>query len=183
ITSSAVALTYNTNAKTVTFTLKDEDGNTLPSQPVALKFNGKTYDKATNSKGQVSVDVSKLAPNSYTAKFTYNGDNTYEKSTGTAKVVVKKATPTITVKAKTFKKSVKTKKYSITLKVNSKVMKSTKVTIKVNKKTYSAKTNSKGVAIFKITKLTKKGRYIATVKYAGGKYYNAKSAQVKITVK
>ena len=62
-------------------------------------------------------------------------------------------------------------------------MKNTKVTIKVNKKIYTAKTNSKGVATFKITKLTKKGKYAATVKYAGSKYYNTKSVKVKITVK
>ena len=72
----------------------------------------------------------------------------------------------------------------MTLKTNqNKVMKNTKVTIKVNKKTYTAKTNSKGQATFKITKLTKKGKYTATVKYAGSKYYNTKSVKVKITVK
>ena len=62
-------------------------------------------------------------------------------------------------------------------------MKNTNVTIKVNKITYTAKTNSKGVATFKITKLTKKGKYTATVKYTGNKYYNTKSVKVKITVK
>ena len=62
-------------------------------------------------------------------------------------------------------------------------MKNTKVTIKVNKKTFTAKTNSKGVATFKLTKLTKKGKYTAVVKYAGDKYYNAKSVKPKITVK
>ncbi|MDO5832560.1 MAG: hypothetical protein Q4Q14_06935, partial [Methanobrevibacter sp.] len=94
------------------------------------------------------------------------------------------ATPKITAKAKTFKKSVKTKKYSITLKNNvNKVMKKTKVSIKVNKKTYYATTNSKGVATFKITKLVKKGKYTATVKFAGSNYYKAKSVKVSITVK
>ncbi len=185
ITSSAVALTYNTNAKTVTFTLKDEDGNTLPSQPVALKFNGKTYDKATNSKGQVTLSVSSLLiPKAYTATLKFAGDESYKASSKSVKVTVNKATPKITAKAKTFKKSVKTKKYSITLKNNqNKVLKNTKVTIKVNKKTYSTKTNSKGVATFKITKLTKKGKYAATVKFAGSNYYKAKSAKVYITVK
>ena len=52
-----------------------------------------------------------------------------------------------------------------------------------NKKTYTAKTNSKGVATFKITKLTKKGKYTATIKYAGSSYYNAKTVKPKITVK
>ena len=44
-------------------------------------------------------------------------------------------------------------------------------------------TNKKGVATFKLTKLTKKGKYIATIKYAGSKYYNAKTVKAKITIK
>ena len=86
--------------------------------------------------------------------------------------------------AKTFKKSLKTKKYSITLKNNlGKVMKNTKVTLKIKGKTFSAYTNSKGVATFKITKLTKKGKYTSYVKYAGSKYYNALNKKVVITLK
>ena len=62
-------------------------------------------------------------------------------------------------------------------------MKNTKVTIKVNCKTYTAKTNTKGIATFKITKLTKKGKFTATIKYAGNSYYNAKTIKTKITIK
>ena len=86
--------------------------------------------------------------------------------------------------SKTFKKSVKTKKYTVTLKTNTnKVMKNTKLTLKVNGKTYTAKTNAKGQATFKITKLTKKGKFTAVVKFAGNKYYNAKTVKPKIIVK
>ena len=62
-------------------------------------------------------------------------------------------------------------------------MKNTKVTLKVNGKTYSAKTNAKGQATFKINNLNKKGKFTAVVKFAGNKYYNAKTAKPKITVK
>ena len=61
-------------------------------------------------------------------------------------------------------------------------MKSVKVTLNVKGKTYSAKTNAKGQATFKITKLTKKGKFTATVKFAGSKYYNAKTVKAKITI-
>ena len=184
ITASKLTTTYNVAGK-VTFTLKDEDGRVLSGENVTVIFNGKTYNKVTDSKGQVSVDIpSGLAPKTYNAYIKFEGDESFKASSASAKVVVSKATPKITAKAKTFKKSVKTKKYTITLKNNlNKVMKNTKVTIKVNKKTYTAKTNSKGVATFKITKLAKKGKYTATVKYAGNKYYNSKSVKVKITVK
>lgn len=90
----------------------------------------------------------------------------------------------MTAKSVTFKVKTKTKKYSITLKDNAgKVMKKVKVTIKVNGKTYSAVTDNYGKATFKITKLTKKGKFTATIKYAGSKYFNALTKSVKITTK
>lgn len=62
-------------------------------------------------------------------------------------------------------------------------MKKAKVTLKVKGKKYSAKTNNKGKATFKITKLTKKGKYTATLKFKGSKYYTAKTVKPKITIK
>ena len=51
---------------------------------------------------------------------------------------------------KTFKKSVKVKKYSVVLKDDyGKAIKKASVSIKVGKKTFKAKTNSKGKATFK----------------------------------
>lgn len=95
-----------------------------------------------------------------------------------------KITPKLTASAKTFKKSVKTKQYTITLKNDwNKVMKNKKVTLTVNKKTFTAKTNSKGQATFKITNLKKSGKYTATVKFTGNKYYYTVTKKPKITVK
>ncbi|MBE6512361.1 MAG: hypothetical protein E7Z75_04330, partial [Methanobrevibacter olleyae] len=75
------------------------------------------------------------------------------------------------------------KKFTASLKNNKgKALKKVKLTLKVGKKTYKATTNSKGVATFKV-KLTKKGKYTATVKFAGSKYYKALSKKAKITVK
>ena len=184
ITSSKVTTSYNV-AKKLVFTLKDENNHVIPGEKVTITFNGKTYNKVTNPKGQVSVDVSAgLAPKTYNAYIQFKGDASFKASSCSAKAVVSKANPKLTAKAKTFKKTVKIKKFAATLKTNlNKVMKNTKVTLKVNGKTYSATTNSKGQAIFKITKLTKKGGFTATIKYAGSKYYNAKTVKAKIVVK
>lgn len=66
------------------------------------------------------------------------------------------ATQKPTAKKKTFKRAVKTKKYSITLNSHqNNAMKGIKVILKLNKKIYIARTNKKGVAIFKITELAK----------------------------
>lgn len=89
----------------------------------------------------------------------------------------------MTANAKRFKRTVKTKKYTITLKNNiNKPISKVKISLKVKGKTYQAKTNSKGRASFKITNLIKKGKFTATVKFAGDKYYKAITKKVKITI-
>ena len=82
-----------------------------------------------------------------------------------------------------FKTSVKTKKYTITLKDNTgKAIKNAKVKLKVKGKTYTAKTNSKGKATFRITKLNKEGTFKAKITYKGNKYFKKAIKKVKIKV-
>ena len=181
LTANAITTTYNIN-KDLVITLKDANGNVLSGVSVTVDLNGaKTY--TTDSNGQVKVSTKGLAPKAYTAKITFNGNTSYEQSTKDVKVTVNKATPKLTAKAKTFKSSVKTKKYTITLKDNTgKAIKKAKVTLKVKGKTYKATTNSKGKATFKITKLTKKGTYKATITFKGDKFYKKVSKKTKIKV-
>ena len=184
IIASNVNTVYN-DGKYLVITLKDISGKIISGEKLSIVLNGKTYTKTTDEYGQAKVSTNGLAPiKTYKATITFIGNGKYDKSTTTAKVTVKKANSKLTAKAKAFKKSVKSKNYVVTLKTNqNKVMKNTKLTLKVNGKTYSAKTNAKGQATFKITKLTKKGKFTAVVKFAGNKYYNAKTAKPKITVK
>lgn len=182
--SCAGVTTYYNVGKNLVVTLKDANGNVLANKMVTVNF-GKTYTKVTDANGQIIFKLSAtLLPKTYLTTITFAGDETLINSSVATKVVVKKATVKMAASAKTFKKSLKTKKYSITLKNNlGKVMKNTKVTLKIKGKTFSAYTNSKGVATFKITKLTKKGKYTSYVKYAGSKYYNALNKKVVITLK
>ena len=183
ITAAKVTKTYNV-AKNLVLTLKDTNGDILANKSVTITINGKTYTRTTNEKGQVSLALPNLAPKSYTATIRFAGDDNYKASSTKVSVVVKKATPKLTAKAKTFKVKTKTKKYTITLKTNKgKALSKAKVTIKVNGKTYKATTNAKGQATFKITKLTKAKKYTATVKFAKTSYYNQVTKSVKITVK
>ena len=183
LTAAKVTATYNVN-KYLLITLKDASGNVLANKKVSVKVGSIAKNLTTNAKGQVSVLISKLLPKTYAASISFAGDSYYAKSSTTAGVVVKKATPKLTAKAKTFRVKVKVKKYKITLKTNkNKVMKNIKVTLKVNKKTFTAKTNKKGVATFKITNLKKRGKFTAVIKYAGNKYYNKLTKKAKINVK
>ena len=182
LTAPAVTATYNVG-KNLVITLT-ANGKALANQKVTVKVGTISKTLTTDAKGQVSVDVSKLTPKTYTATFTYAGDDINDKSANTAKVVINKAKPKITAKKATFKAKKKTKKYSIVLKDNKgKAIKKAKVTLKVKGKTYKATTNAKGKATFKITKLTKKGKQTATIKFGGNTFYKAVSKKVKLTIK
>ena len=164
IESSAVTTVYNVD-KNLIVTLKDADGKPISGASITVDLNGdKTY--STDKKGQITVSTKGLAPKAYTAKITFNGNSTHDKSNKNVKVTVKKATPKITAKAKTFKTTTKTKKYSIVLKNNvNKPIKKATVYLKVN------------------GNLNKKGTYKAAVTYKGNKYYNKATKKVTIKVK
>ena len=183
LAASKVTATYNV-AKKLVITLTDKNGKALANKKVTVKVGSISKTLKTDKNGKVSLNIATLVPKTYTATVKFAGDGSYSASTVKPKVVVKKAKVKLAAKAKTFKVKVKTKKYTVTLKNNKgKVMKKVKLTLKVGKKTYKATTNAKGKATFKITKLSKKGKYTATVKFAGSKYYKALSKKVKITVK
>lgn len=179
----SVKATYGINNPLI-INLHDSDGVILKNAPVKVSVNGVLKTYWTNSNGQILLATTNLAPGTHKVIVTYNGNGNYFKSSASATITVKKANPFIIVSKMKYFASEKVKKFYMILKDNRyKVMKNTKVTLKVNGKTYSAKTNSKGRATFKITKLKKKGKYTATAKYAGNKYYNALSKSAKITVK
>ena len=172
---------YNVN-RYLTITLKDINGNPIGNATVTVDLNGaKTY--TTNNNGQVTINVAKLVPNTYTARITFKESANYLESEKTVKVTVKKAASKLTAKKKTFKKSEKVKKYTITLKSGKTPIKKAKVTIKLGKKTFKATTNAKGKATFKIKKMTQKKKYNAIIKYKGDKYYTAVTQKVKIKIK
>ena len=119
---------FNASIKIVSFTIKAapqvnvpvSSGNdvtiSLPSDAtgtVTVQANGKTYTKdLVNGKATVT-----LPGGNYNAVITYSGDDKYDgftitKTVNVKKPVVKKASK-ITAKKKTFKKSLKTKKYTV----------------------------------------------------------------------
>ena len=170
------------------YKLVDEFGNALSGVKVSVDLGGaKTY--TTDANGQIKIAIGNLVPNTYSAKIIFEENEHYLRAGATAKVVVNKATPTMTASSKTFTFEDKTKAYTVTLKDNKgNLMKNTKVTLKVNGKTYTATTNSKGVANFKLAtitngkKLTTKTTYSAVITYAGDKYYNKVTKNVKLAV-
>ena len=205
IAASDITATYNIN-KDLVITLTDVNGKPLSGAKVTVNLNG-AREYTTDGNGQVKVPTRGLIPNTYVAKITFKGNANYNESSLDVKVTVNKAKPKIIAKKKKFKAKSKKKRFKITLKDNTgKPIKKAKVTLKLKKigkkskkskkstskkskkskktsrKKKFVKTNSKGKATFKINK-SKKGKYQATIKFSGNKYYRAVTKKVRITIK
>lgn len=182
ITSSGITTLYN-GGKYLVAILADEDGNPIENTTLTIKINGALKSFTTDADGKVRMSTNGLIPKTYSAVISFAGNDNYENSTATAKVIVKKPTPKLYAKNKAFKINTKYKKYYVTLKTNkNQPMKKVKITLTVKGKTYRSATNSKGKATFKIINLTKKGKFNAVIKYSGNKYYKAIKKKVKITL-
>ncbi|MBQ7927788.1 MAG: Ig-like domain repeat protein [Methanobrevibacter sp.] len=173
-----------------TFKLIDEKGNPLANKTIYIGYNGVTLNRTTDAKGYASVQINLKNAGLYTFVIVFLGDGGYDASMAVHKVTIKKKTTSIAASAKTFKATAKTKKYTVTLKTikgasidgKTYLASGKKVTLKLNGKTYTAKTNAKGKATFSL-KITKKGKFTATIKYAGDVTYKASSKKVKLTFK
>ena len=188
ITANPASFIINYGGK-YSITLKDASGKVIAGKTVIFTLNGKNIASVkTDSKGVATVKLTsgilktaKAGNKNMIVKF--NGDAGYNSVSKTVKITVNKEKTRIVSSKKTFKTSQKVKKYSIVLKNSKgKAVKKQKVTLKINGKTFKATTNSKGKAIFKI-KLFKKGTFTAKIKYAGSKYFNGVSKNVKIKIR
>ena len=181
LSAASITMTYTYSGALVA-TLKDANGNAVSGATITFNFGNAVYNITTDGEGN-AVRTIGLAPKVYTVNIAYAGNDTYLGSSATAKVTVYKATPVFTAKAQKFKASTKTKKYTVTLKSNGKVVKNAPLTLKIGGKTFKATTNSKGQATFKMTKLTKKGTFNAKVKFVANSFYKSVTKTVKITIK
>ena len=180
-----VSVVYKNNAKVTVKLTNLVTNKVIAGATIEITVNGKTYKGTTDKDGNAVITIpANMVPKTYTADVAFKGTDKLEADIDQFKLTVKKATPKVTAKKKTFKKSKKVKKYTITLKDNKgKAIKKAKVTIKVGKKTFKATTNAKGKAVFKLKKLTKKAKYNAKVTYKGNSYFNKVTKKVKITIK
>ena len=164
-------------------TLKDKNNKALANKKIVISYNGKVYNRVTDSKGIAKLQINIKNKGTYTFAVTFLSDSQYLGSFAVAKIKVKPQKVKLKVKKKTFKASKKVKKLKATLKnAKGKAIKGKKITFTVNKKKYKAKTNKKGVATVKV-KLSKKKTYKVTVKFAGDKTYKKKTKKSKVKIK
>ncbi len=91
ISAPDVKMTYGDSANLI-ITLKDTTGTVLSGKTVTVNLNGKKTD-TTNSTGQITVPISLTAGN-FTAYFSFDGDNEYNASSGSAKIEVQEKSNT-----------------------------------------------------------------------------------------
>ena len=184
-TSSSISVVYKNNAKITVKLTNMVTNKAIAGAAILITVNGKTYKGVTDKNGKAVITIpAKMIPKKYTARVTYKGTDRLESDIDEFKLTVKKASPKLTAKKKSFKKSKKIKKYTVTLKDNKgKAIKKAKLIIKVGKKKFTAKTNSKGKAVFKLKKLTKKAKYTAKITYKGNKYFKKVVKKAKIVIK
>ena len=173
-----------------TFRLVDGKGNPISNKNIYIGYNGVTLTRTTDANGFAAVQINLKSSGVYTFVIVFLGDDNYNASMAVHKVSISQKPITISASAKTFKATLKSKKYTVTLKTiqgssidgKTYLAAGKKVTLNVNGKTYTGKTNAQGHATFNL-KLDKKGKYAAEVKYDGDSTYKPASKKVKITIK
>ena len=164
-------------------TLVDEDDKPVVGELIQIGFNGRIYNRTTDSNGGAQLQINLAYSGPYTFAICYLGEDTYESSFEVAVINVAAKKMTLTVPSKSYKASAKTKTLTATLKDNKgNLIKSKQISFTVNGKTYSAKTDSKGVATVKVSLSTRK-TYIFTAKFAGDKSFGAVTKTGKVTIK
>ncbi|MBR4397354.1 MAG: Ig-like domain-containing protein, partial [Methanobrevibacter sp.] len=182
LTAAAKTYLITATTKSISATLKDENGVALAGKKVTFTVNNKTYTATTNANGVATVKVSLSTAKAYAVSVKYAGEDKYGAASVSSKITVNKVATKATVPVKKFKKAATSKKVTFTLKTSAgKAIAKKKVTFTVNGKTYSAYTNSKGVATVNL-KITKKGTYYMTSKFAGDKTYKAVSKKTKVYI-
>lgn len=165
--------------KSYSVALKDQDGKAVSSKKVIFKFNGKTYDKTTNSKGIASLKINGQVGKTYKLTFKFAGDENYTSSSGSVRFKVKMPTHFTGSNARIVKGS----KLSVILRdSNNRALTKRAVTILYNGKTYKKTTNSRGIVSFKMGSAPKK-TYDITFKYNGNSNYGATSKTLSIFIK
>lgn len=161
--------------------LSDVNGKALSNKPVSIALNGKTYNKTTDSNGEVKLSVF-LNCGNYMAAVQFEGDGEFANSTESSNVVVLKATPKITAYTlTTYPLSGEYFKAKL-IGVDGKAISNQKISFIINGKSYSAKTDSSGMAKVKVC-LSYKKAYSVIIKYSGNNNYKSISKIGKIIVK
>lgn len=180
---SSKLTTFPLSDKYFSAKLVDSNGKAISGQKITFKLNGKTFTSKTLSNGIAKIKVSLSCKKTYTVTLIYSGNNKYNSSKATAKILVKTGSKKSKITASNMKVKKNSKKsYQIKLTDSAgKSLKKQKIVVKINGKTSTVKTNSKGIAKLSI-KLNKIKKYTISMKFLGNANYKAVSKTSTVTV-
>ena len=159
------------------------DSTPLSSKKLQIELNGVTYNKSTDSNGEVKLNL-KLNKGVYTAEITYLGDDLTNDATKSCKVTIVSPIKTklkIGDKYINYRQGSKCLFYVKLLDSKNNALKNQNVTFKVAGKTYTAITTKYGNA--KIYLNLKKGTYKVKYSFKRNSPYLASSGNFTIKVK
>lgn len=153
--------------KSATLTVKGPSG----SGKVKIYLDGALYKRPSLSTGKAKLTFSKLKAGTHKINVLYQKSGKFYSKTHY--LTVKAHVIKMTLQKVKVKKSAKSLKIKVKLKIDGKKAKNKKVKLKFNKKVLKVRTNKKGIAKFKITKKVLKklkvGKKVTYKAYYGGK--------------
>ena len=176
------AVVYYKSGDMLVTILNDIYGNAVSGVNVKVTVGSLTKTLKTDADGKVSLDVSSLAPGTYTASVKSAATSIYESASATAAVVVKKYDSVVSAEDVSVMYGDVNGKFVASLTNAEGVPLSANIVVTINGVDYALKTNSNGQASISTADLTP-GEYTATVVYKGNSKYNPSSATAKVTVK
>jgi len=182
LVTSDVTTSYKGDSELIVTLMDVDAGKVISGAVLTVNLNNVAYTLKTNSKGKASLSIpSNLAPKTYTATISYDGNEAYESSTTTAKIVVNKAGTIIS--APDVSLAYKDPNGELVATIISEHGKPLVVNLNINfnGENYAVKTDSNGQASIPVGILAP-GTYTATISYKGSSNYKSSTATAKVKV-
>lgn len=129
------------------------NGSSLANKSIVVNLNNVVYNKTTDSYGQIVINF-KLTTGIYNVSYSFEGDENYTSSNGTATITVYPELVTyldVVDKDINYRQGLKSIFQLKLVDVYGNPVYSKNITIKVGGKAYTAKTDSKGIATFSLS--------------------------------
>lgn len=161
---------FNDNSKSLSATLKDDNGTPLSNKTVIFKIGNETYSAATDSNGAAGINVNMTAAGTFNVNVEFEGDGNYNPSQGSAALELTKVNTRIDISNQTFPVTSPSKVITVTLTdENNNPLADRNVTFTINGQSEAKITDNNGHANFNVS--LPAGSYDLTAVFKGDDCY------------